>query len=83
MSEFICPIKCDSFGCDEELCQRYKAYEQGKTDGARKFAKKIKSEIKEYWYRSELDMGAENVNSLIDDVLAEWQKEKAKCQEKN
>lgn len=45
-----------------------------RADGAREFAEKIKSEIEKYWYRSELDMGAENVNSLIDAVLAEMQK---------
>lgn len=42
--------------------------------GAREFAEKIKSDIEKWWYRSELDMGAENVNSLIDGVLSEWQK---------
>lgn len=58
-----------------EYIQGYQiGFEDGRADGAREFAEKIKSEIEEYWYRSELDMGAENVNSLIDSVLAEWQK---------
>lgn len=43
-------------------------------DGAREFAEKIKSDIEKCWYRSELDMSSDNVNSLIDDALAEWQK---------
>lgn len=41
MSKFICPIKCDAFGCDEELCGRYKAYQHGRKDGIEDFVKLI------------------------------------------
>lgn len=49
--------------------------EIGMKKGAREFAEKIKSEIEKWWYRSELDMSADNVNCLINDVLAEYEKE--------
>lgn len=51
-----------------------KAKKEAYQQGAREFAEKIKSEIEECWYWSELDVGSESVNSLIDSVLAEWQK---------
>ena len=50
--------------------------EIGMKKGAREFAEKIKSEIEKWWYRAELDMSADNVNCLINDALAEYEKEK-------
>lgn len=79
MSNFKCPMCTDCpkncpLDTEEDTREHSADYYKGKADEAEKFAEKIKSDIEKYWYQSELDMGAENVNSLIDDALAERQK---------
>lgn len=43
-----------------------------------KVAEKLKANIEKYWYRSELDMSADNVNCLIDEVIEEMKAEVSK-----
>lgn len=40
-----------------------------------KVAEKLKTDIEKYWYRSELDMSADNVNCLIDEDIEEMKAE--------
>lgn len=50
MSDFKCPIKTESFDCmccDEDLCARYKTYQQGKTDAIEELLKQVQKE--EMW----------------------------------
>lgn len=49
--------------------------ELGKAEVLDKVAEKLKADIEKYWYRSELDMSADNVNCLIDEVIAEMKAE--------
>lgn len=58
----------------EALEKQINAEEHDK-QALQKFAEYVKREIDKWWYRSELDMSSDNVNSCIDSCLTNYEKE--------